>query len=73
MNLNKDFAKHIDKMAGIVEELENIRMRLDTTLTVGILVASVNIVEHAPFAAAIKKLAKSEVKWESAAGRLIEE
>lgn len=60
----KDIAKHIDKMAAIVEELRNMDMKLDNTLTVGILVASIKAPELAPVVAAIITLAENDLKWE---------
>lgn len=73
MNMKKDIAKHIHEMTGIGEELKNMGMKLYTTLTVSMLMASVDVVELAPVAAAIKTLAESHLKWESVTGHVIEE
>lgn len=72
-SVRKDVSHHVDKMAGIVEELNHMGMSLDKTLTVGILVASIEAPELRPVATAIKTLAEDNLEWESVTGRLIEE
>lgn len=68
-----EIAKHIDGMAGIVEELRNMDGELDETLTVGTLVASIEVSELALGTAAVKTLAKKNIKWQAVSGSLIKE
>ena len=68
-----DITKHIDKMAAIVEQLAAMQASMDESLTVGILVASIDVVEMRPVISAIKTLADGDVKWDGVAERLIEE
>ena len=72
-NVRKDIAKHVDKMSGIVSELKGMKMNLEDTLTVGVLVASIEAPELSAVAAAIKTLAEDDLKWENVAARFIEE
>ena len=70
--VRQDMAKHVDRMAGIIEELKNMGLTLDATLTVGLLLESVEASELTAVAAAIKTQAETELKWESVTARLIE-
>lgn len=51
-----DIDKHIDKLAGIIEELCSMGTTFDYLLAIGILVASIDVPELNPATAAIKTL-----------------
>lgn len=60
-------------MAVILEQLEGMYASMDESLSVGILITSIEKVELAPVVAAIKTLADTYVKWETVTERLTEE
>ena len=72
-NPKADITKHIDRMASILETLRSMKSGLDEALSIGILVASIEVSELLPVVAAIKTLSERDVKWETVSARLIEE
>ena len=72
-SLREDIDKHIDKLAGIIEQLRSMGSTFDDALAIGILVASISVPELMPATAAIKTLADRDIKWEDISSRLIEE
>ena len=72
-SLRDDVGKHIDKLAGIIEQLRSMGTNFDDSLAIGILVASIEVPELGPATAAIKTLADKDVKWEDVCARLIDE
>lgn len=71
--LRDDIGKHIDKVAGIIEQLQNMGSKFDNALSIGLLVASIDVHELQPAVAAIKTLSEKDVNWETVSARLIEE
>ena len=72
-SIKDDMDKHIDKMAGLIEQLRAMGSIFDDALAIGILVASIDVSELLPATAAIKTLSDKEVKWEDVSSRLIDE
>lgn len=72
-SIREDMDKHIDKLAGIIEQLRSMGSTFDDALAIGILVASITVSELMPATAAIKTLADKDIKWEEVSSRLIEE
>lgn len=72
-NLRDDISKHIDRMAGLLEQLRSMNTVLDDALAIGILVASIEVSELSAVTAAIKTLAEKDLVWEDVSSRLIEE
>lgn len=72
-SLNEDMSVHVDRMAGLLEQLKSRGMTIDDSLAIGILVASIDVPELMPVTASIKTLAEADVKWEEVANRLIED
>lgn len=54
-----DIAKHIDGMAALLEQLRCMEAKMDDSLEVGILIASIDVPDLKPVVAAIKTLADS--------------
>lgn len=73
VSVDDDIARHIDRLAGLLEQLQGMGTKLDKTLQIGILVASIQVPELAPVTAAIKTLAEDDLKWDAVSSRLIEE
>lgn len=71
--LRDDIDKHIDKMAGLIEQLRSMGSTFDEALAIGILVASITVPDLLPATAAIKTLTEKDATWELVSGRLIEE
>lgn len=55
-NLKDDFAKPIDGMAALLELFRSMKAKMDDSLAVGILVASITATDIKPIVAAIKSL-----------------
>lgn len=72
-SLREDMSVHVDRMAGLIEQLKSMGMTLDESLSIGILVASIEVQELMPVTASIKTLSESDVKWEEVSNRLIED
>lgn len=72
-SVRDDMSKHIDRLAGLVEQLNNMGSQLPEDLTVGILVASIEVTALMPVTASIKTLSDENLKWEDVSSRLIEE
>ena len=72
-SLSKDIGGHIDKMAGIVEQLADMDTSIPDELAIALLIASINVFEMAPIAAAIKTMPDDSADWGSVTTRLIEE
>lgn len=72
VSIHDDISEHIYRLTELLEQLQSMGTMLDNTLSVGILVASIQVAELAPVTAATKTLAESDLKWESVRNRLIE-
>lgn len=72
-NLEPDNSKHIGKMAELVEQPRAMGTALDDTLEMGILVASINVIELQLVTAEIETLSEDTLSGEDVTGRLIEE
>lgn len=72
-NIREDMARHVDKIAGIVEQLRSMGTVLEDSLIIGILLASIDVVQLHPATAAIKTLSETHTTWEDVSSRLIEE
>ena len=72
-NIRDDMSVHIDKMAGLVEQLRSMGTTMDDTLAIGILVSSIEVTELLAVTASIKTLAESDINWEAVSSRFIEE
>lgn len=66
-SLKSDMARYIYRMAVIGKELCNMDSKLDDTLNVDILVASLEIHELAPVTTVIIMLSKKGIAWKSVA------
>ena len=73
MSLKSDITKHIELMAATVEQLRGMKVTIEESFAVAILVASVQVPSLRPATTAIKTLAEDDLKWETVAERLIEE
>lgn len=71
--IRDDISKHIDRLDGLLKQLQEIGAKLDETLEIGILVASSKVTKRTPVTEAIRKLAESDLKWETVSTRLIAE
>ena len=65
--------KDIDRIIAIFEQLNAMKAKMDESPQVGLLVASINVHEMRPMAAAIKNLADEDLNWDAVAKRLIKE
>lgn len=65
--------KHIDAMAALLEQLKAMNAKMDDSLAVGILIASIDVPDLKPVVAAIKTLSDSVATWETVSERLIDE
>lgn len=72
-NVKHDITKHIDRMAALQEQLKSMEAIMDDAVQVGILIASIDVLELTPVTAAIKTLAEKDITWETVTERLIEE
>ena len=72
-SIRDDMARHVDRMAALIEQLRSMKTTLDDSLAIGILVASIDVPSLLPITAAIKTLAESDINWEDVTSRLIEE
>lgn len=72
-SLGENMAKHIDQMAGIIDQLRSMGTKFEDPLAIGILVASIEEQQLKPATAAIKTLAESDLNRGEVSGRLIEE
>lgn len=72
-NLNADMSAHVDKMAGLIEQLRSMGTTFDDSLAIGMLVASIEVSELFAVTASIKTLSADSVNWEQVSNRLIEE
>lgn len=72
-NAREDISKHVDRLAGLLEQLRSMNTPLPDSLAIGILVASIEVSELTPVTAAIKTLADKDLNWEEVSSRLIEE
>ena len=72
-SLCKYIGVHTDKMARIVEQLAGMDTAIPDELAITLLIASINVSEIAPIAAAIKTVSDDLTHWESVMTRLIEE
>jgi len=73
MSVNKDMSTHVDKMAGILEQLAAMDTRIQDELAVALLVASIEAPELEAVTAAIKTLSDDTATWDDVTQRLIEE
>lgn len=71
-SIRDDMSKHVDSLAGLVEQLANIGAPLDSTLAVRILVASVHVDTLMPVTGYIKTPADKDLNWKDVSARLIE-
>lgn len=72
-NLGEDLSHHIDRMAGLLDQLKSLGNYLDDALSIRILVDSIEVSELQAVTAAIKTQAETDIKWEEVTGRLLEE
>lgn len=72
-SLRDEIEKHIDRMAGVMEQLRGMGTTFDDALAIGSLVASIEVQELMPTVAAIKTLSDKDIRWKAVSSRLIEE
>ena len=72
-SLKEDLSGHIDRMAGLLEQLSSMGTSVADSLAIGILVASVEVPQLQPVTAAIKTLAENNINWEDVTNHLFEE
>lgn len=72
-NIKSDISKHIVRKASLFEQHKSMEAIMDDSIQVGILIASIEVVELAPVAAEIKTLAEADVTLKVVPERLIEE
>ena len=72
-NIKDDLSDHIDRMAGLLDQLKSMGNELADSLAIGILVASIEVHQLHAVTAAIKTLAEKDIKWEEITSRLLEE
>ena len=63
-SLTDDLSGHIDRMAGLLEQLFSMGSGVADSLAISILVASIEVPLLQPVTAAIKTLAESNINWE---------
>ena len=69
----EDISAHIDRMAGLVDQIKGMNLPIDETMSIGILIASIKVSKLAPVVAAIKTIPDKDMKWDNVATRLIED
>lgn len=72
-SMKDDMAKHVGRMAAIVEQLRRMKTTLDDSLAIGILVASIQVPQLQPVTQSIKTLPEDSVTWDVVTSKLIEE
>ena len=72
-NPRSDIKNQTDRMAAVLQQVAAMKDSMDEGIQVGMLFASIDVVEMRPVIAALKKLADADVKWDSVANSLIEE
>lgn len=70
---SKDISKHVDRLAGLLDQVRAMKTSIDDTFAIGILVASIKAPALGPTIAAIKTVSGNELTWDGVAQRLIEE
>lgn len=70
---SKDVARHIDRLAGLIDQVRAIEISIDDTLAVGILILSIKTAAFCPVVAAFTTISESDLTWDSVSQRLIEE
>ena len=73
VDLNKDIGTHIDRMAGILEQLASMNTAIPDELSIALLISSIHVNEMAPMAAAVKTMSDESATWDKVTTRLIEE
>lgn len=69
----RSVAKHIDQMAGTLEQLQGMNTPIPDELCIALLIASIQAPEMFPITAALKTLTDENATWEKVTARLIEE
>lgn len=60
-SVQEDMAKHVDRMAGLLEQLRSMSTMLDDSLAIAIIFASIEMAELLPITAAITTLADRDL------------
>ena len=61
-NARSEITKYIDRMVAVLQQLAAIKANIDEGLQVGMIIASIDVVEMRPVVAALKILADAEIK-----------
>lgn len=69
--LKDDLSGHMDRMAGINEQPKAMGNNFHDSLSIGILVASIELSQLLPVTAAIKRLTEKDIKWEEVTSSLL--
>lgn len=69
---HEDISRHVDQMVALLEKIGSMGATFSEDLAFGILVASIEVPELQPVAAAIKTLAEKDISWGDVTSRLIE-
>lgn len=64
-SISDDLTAHINNIAALVEQLKSMDIVIQDVMSVGILLASIEVPELFPVTAAIKTLAEEDVSWTS--------
>lgn len=65
VTVRSDMSKHIEKISALIEQMQEKNEKVDETLAVGIILASIEFEELRHAVATIKKLLEENIKWES--------
>ena len=61
VNIKSDITKHIDRMASILEQVKAMDVKIENAIQIGLLIASIDVLELRPVTAAIKTLAEKDI------------
>lgn len=64
---------HVERIVALIEQLRAISTTLEDSLSIGILVASIVVVELQLVTASIKTLTTADATWETVSNRLMDE